>query len=78
MTCEGGKLTCKLYGKKDVKPDNVKINIKKDGEQYVLTRTVDGKQNYRTVSKYSKPKPSTTAKKQKTKKSDKTTKKKKA
>lgn len=78
MTCEGGKLTCKLYGKKDVKPDNVKINIKKDGEQYVLTRTVDGKQNYRTVSKYNKPKPSTTAKKQTTKKSDKTTKKKKA
>lgn len=78
MTCEGGKLTCKLYGKKDVKPDNVKINIKKDGEQYVLTRTVDGKQNYRTVSKYNKPKPSTTAKKQKNKKSDKTTKKKKA
>lgn len=78
MTCEGGKLTCKLYGKKDVKPDNVKINIKKDSEQYVLTRTVDGKQNYRTVSKYNKPKPSTTAKKQKNKKSDKTTKKKKA
>ena len=79
MTCEGGKLTCKLYGKKDVKPDNVKINIKKDGEQYVLTRTVDGKQNYRTVSKYNKPKPTTTAKKQTTKKSDKsTTKKKKA
>ena len=78
MTCEGGKLTCKLYGKKDVKPDNVKINIKKDGEQYVLTRTVDGKQNYRTVSKYNKPKPSTTAKKQTTKKSDKTTQKKKA
>lgn len=78
MTCEGGKLTCKLYGKKNVKPDNVKINIKKDGEQYVLTRTVDGKQNYRTVSKYNKPKPSTTAKKQTTKKSDKTTKKKKA
>lgn len=78
MTCEGGKLTCKLYGKKDVKPDNVKINIKNDGEQYVLTRTVDGKQNYRTVSKYNKPKPSTTAKKQTTKKSDKTTKKKKA
>ena len=53
MTCEGGKLTCKLYGKKDVKPNNVKINIKKDGDQYILTRTVDGKQNYRTVSKYS-------------------------
>ena len=68
MTCEGGKLTCKLYGKKDVKPNNVKINIKKDGDQYILTRTVDGKQNYRTVSKYSKPKPTTTEKKDKDKK----------
>ena len=67
MTCEGGKLTCKLYGKKDVKPNNVKINIKKDGDQYILTRTVDGEQNYRTVSKYSKPKPKSTT----TKKSDK-------
>lgn len=79
MTCEGGKLTCKLFGKKNVKVDNVKINIKKDGEQYVLTRTVDGKQNYRTVSKYSKPKPSTTKKETTTKKSSKpTTKKKKS
>ena len=68
MTCEGGKLTCKLYGKKDVKPNNVKINIKKDGDQYILTRTVDGEQNYRTVSKYSKPKPSTTKKSDKNKK----------
>lgn len=68
MTCDGGKLTCKLYGKKDVKPNNVKINIKKDGEQYILTRTVDGKQNYRTISKYSKPKPTTTEKKDKEKK----------
>ena len=71
MTCEGGKLTCKLYGKKDVKPNNVKINIKKDGDQYILTRTVDGKQNYRTVSKYSKPKPSTTKKSNKKDKKDK-------
>ena len=68
MTCEGGKLTCKLYGKKDVKPNNVKINIKKDGDQYILTRTVDGKQNYRTVSKYSKPKPKPTTTKKSNKK----------
>ncbi|WP_288313658.1 VanW family protein [uncultured Eubacterium sp.] len=73
MTCEGGKLTCKLYGKKDVKPNNVKINIKKDGDQYILTRTVDGEQNYRTVSKYSKPKPKpiTTKKSNKKDKKDK-------
>ena len=68
MTCEGGKLTCKLYGKKDVKPNNVKINIKKDGDQYILTRTVDGEQNYRTVSKYSKPKPKPTTTKKSNKK----------
>lgn len=68
MTCEGGKLTCKLYGKKDVKPSNVKINIKKDGDQYILTRTVDGEQNYRTVSKYSKPKPKPTTTKKSNKK----------
>ena len=79
MTCEGGKLTCKLYGKKDVKPNNVKINIKKDGDQYILTRTVDGKQNYRTVSKYSKPKPKpTTTKKSNKNKKDKKDKDKKA
>lgn len=72
MTCEGGKLTCKLYGKKDVKPNNVKINIKKDGDQYILTRTVNGEQNYRTVSKYSKPKPKpTTTKKSYKNKKDK-------
>lgn len=68
MTCEGGKLACKLYGKKDVKPNNVKINIKKDGDQYILTRTVDGEQNYRTVSKYSKPKPKPTTTKKSNKK----------
>lgn len=68
MTCEGGKLTCKLYGKKDVKPNNVKINIKKDGDQYILTRTVNGEQNYRTVSKYSKPKPKPTTTKKSNKK----------
>lgn len=66
MTCEGGKLTCKLFGKEDVKQDNVKISIKKDGSQYVLTRTVDGKQNYRTVSKYGKPKSTATTKKKTT------------
>ncbi len=71
MTCEGGKLTCKLFGKENVKQDNVKISIKKDGSQYVLTRTVDGKQNYRTVSKYGKPKSTTTKKKTTTTKSKK-------
>lgn len=56
ITCSGGKLTCTLYAKKDVDPGNVKIKISKSGEQYILTRTVNGKQNYRTVSKYKTPK----------------------
>ena len=60
MTCESGKLTCSLYGKEDVRVDGVKIDITKKGDEYILTRTVNGKQNYRTVSRYKKPKPSTT------------------
>lgn len=52
VTCDNGRLSCTLYAKKDVKPGNVKINISKSGEQYILTRTVNGKQNYRTVSRY--------------------------
>lgn len=60
MTCENGKLTCSLYGKEDVRVDGVKIDITKKGDEYILTRTVNGKQNYRTVSRYKKPKPSTT------------------
>lgn len=60
MTCEGGKLTCTLLAKEDVDVGKVNINISKNGGEYVLTRTVNGEQNYRTVSRYKKPKPSTT------------------
>lgn len=74
LTCSNGRLTCTLYGKEDVRIDNVKINISKNGGEYVLTRTVDGKQNYKTVSRYKKPvtttKPTTT-KESTTKKKDK-------
>lgn len=77
MTCANGRLTCTLYGKEDVRVDNVKINITKNGGEYVLTRTVNGEQNYRTVSRYKKPvtttKATTTKKKEKDKK-EKTTK----
>lgn len=60
MHCNGGKLTCEVYAKEALDVGKVNINIYKDGDKYVLTRTVNGEENYRTVSKYAKPKPTTT------------------
>lgn len=60
MSCSGGVLTCEAYGKKDVRPGDVDVSITKNGDTYTLTRTVNGKTNYTTQSKYAKPKPSTT------------------
>ena len=67
--CDGGTLTVSLYGKKNVDVGDIDISIYKSGNSYVLTRTVNGVQNYRTVSTY---KEQTTT----TKKAKKTTKKK--
>ena len=58
MNAKNGTLTCKVMGQKNVKPKDVKISIKKTGNQYVLTRTVGGKVNYTTYSTYAKPKKS--------------------
>jgi vancomycin resistance protein YoaR len=52
MTCNNGNLTCTVYAKENVNVGDVKINIKKSDNQYILTRTVNGKQNYRTTSVY--------------------------
>lgn len=76
MYCYDGKLTCEVRAKKKVKVGDVDISIYRDGDSYVLTRTVNGKENYRTISHYSKPKPTTTKaatteKKDKDKKKDK-------
>lgn len=60
MSCSGGNLTCSVYAKKKVDPGNVKINISKSGDDYILTRTVNGKQNYRTSSHYQEQKKKTT------------------
>lgn len=62
MTCNNGKLTCKLMAKKNVDVGKVKISITKDKktDTYTLTRYVDGKANYSTQSHYKKPKPTTT------------------
>lgn len=56
MKCENGKLTCSVWAKKDIDVGDVSVNISKSGSNYILTRTVDGKRNYRTVSHYSKAK----------------------
>lgn len=68
MYCSDGKLTCEVYAKKKIDVGEVDINIFRDGDSYVLTRTVNGVENYRTVSHYSKPKPTTTKKATTTKK----------
>lgn len=52
MICSGGRLTCTIYSKKQVDIGNVNIHITKSGKTYTLTRTVDGKTNYTTKSKY--------------------------
>lgn len=52
MVCDGGRLNCAVYAKDDINVGNVNIKIKKSGENYILTRTVNGRQNYRTVSRY--------------------------
>jgi vancomycin resistance protein YoaR len=76
MSCSSGTLTCSIYAKDDIDVGKISINISRSGNSYVLTRTADGTQNYRTASTYKEQKPSTTKKKKK-KKDEKTTKKKK-
>lgn len=65
VTAEKGVLTCTVYSQDKVSVGDVKVNIDKKGEQYVLTRSVNGEINYTTYSKYSKAKTSssTTTKK---------------
>ena len=64
MVCTNGKITCTGYSKKKIRVGDVKIKVKKVGEDdYVLTRTVDGKKNYETKSHYQKTKTTGTTKK---------------
>ena len=52
MQCSGGKLICSVYAKDNISVGNVSVDIKKSGNKYTLTRYVNGKQNYKTVSVY--------------------------
>lgn len=80
VVANNGTLTCSVYAKEDITPEDLKVEITKSGNSYTLTRTVKGEENYKTYSKYSKPK-TTTEKttdkkdKDKDKTTDKTTKK---
>lgn len=60
MYCSSGKLTCSIYAKEDVNVGNIKIDISKSGDTYILTRTVNGNVNYTTKSVYKKPPTTTT------------------
>lgn len=62
VTASKGTLTCSIYAKDDIDIGNVKINVSKNGSEYVLTRTVNGENNYTTYSKYKKAKTTTTQK----------------
>ena len=64
VTASKGTLTCSIYAKDDIDIGNVKINVSKNGSEYVLTRTVNGENNYTTYSKYKKAKTTTTQKSQ--------------
>lgn len=55
-----GTLTCTIYAKDDISVGVVRVDVSKDGSSYVLKRSVNGKVNYTTYSKYKKPKPTTT------------------
>lgn len=60
---DNGTLTCKVFAADDISTGLVKIDIEKTGKDtYTLTRTVNGKANYTTNSKYAKPKTTTTEK----------------
>lgn len=56
VTASKGKLICEVYSTDDISVGDVDINVSKDGSSYVLKRSVDGKVNYTTYSKYAKPK----------------------
>ena len=68
MYTESGKLVCTLYGKSKVNVGDVDISIKRNGNSYTLTRTVNGTQNYQTYSTYKEQ--VTTTKKKSDKKKD--------
>lgn len=56
MSCENGKLTCTVYSRESVDVGDVSIKITSAKDVYTLTRTVNGKVNYTTKSKYKKAK----------------------
>lgn len=60
VSASNGTLTCTVYAKDDISVGDVDIKVSKDGNSYVLKRTVNGEVNYTTYSKYAKPKPATT------------------
>lgn len=54
INCENGRLTCTVYSRDKVDVGDVKINISSSKGIYTLTRSVNGKTNYTTRSKYKK------------------------
>ena len=60
--CNSGTLTCSIYANRDIDVGDIEISIGRSGQNYILTRKVNGKQNYITYSQYQEPKTTTTKK----------------
>lgn len=56
VSAKSGRLECSVYAKENVAAKNVKINITKDKDRYILKRSVNGTVNYTAYSKYKKAK----------------------
>ncbi len=52
MTVKNGVITCTFYTCQKAKPKKVNLNVKQNGNNFTLKRSVDGKVNYTTNSKY--------------------------
>lgn len=52
MKCANGKVSCTLKVSYDTKPKKVKLTVNRNGKNFTLKRTVSGKTNYTTYSKY--------------------------
>lgn len=52
MKCDNGKISCSLKVCYDVSPKKVNLSVKRSGNTFTLKRSVGGKVNYTTKSKY--------------------------
>lgn len=52
MTVKGGKITCDFYTVQGATKPSIKLNVSRSGNNFTLKRTVNGKVNYTSKSRY--------------------------